>query len=123
MFIANPSVYSATISAYPNVLLDAECNIVAVINWEFIYGAPDEYTHSPPWWLLIEMPEYWPAGLVDWSSTYESRLPLFLKALEAKEQEMIAESRLVANKRLSACMREYWDRGELCLQGIVGLLI
>lgn len=31
-----------------SVLLDAECNIVAVIDCEFTYAVPDEYTYSPP---------------------------------------------------------------------------
>lgn len=74
--------------------LDAECSIVGVIDWEFAYAAPAEYTYSPPWWLLTEMPEYWPSGLADWSATYEPRLSLFLKVLKAKEEEMITESRL-----------------------------
>ncbi|KAK9440300.1 Protein kinase-like domain protein [Metarhizium brunneum] len=42
-----------------NILLDANLQIVAVIDWEFSYAAPSEFTFAPPWWLLIEQPEYW----------------------------------------------------------------
>jgi len=50
-----------------NVLIDAECRIVGVIDWEFSYAAPAEFTYSPPWWLLIETPEKWPKGVSDWA--------------------------------------------------------
>ncbi|KAI9736401.1 MAG: hypothetical protein M1818_006134 [Claussenomyces sp. TS43310] len=93
-----------------NVLVDDECNIVGVIDWEFAYVAPAEFTYSPPWWLLIEMPEYWPAGVEDWTATYEPRLALFLKALAAKEQEMVPQ--LNDDERLSIRMRKYWDSGD-----------
>lgn len=46
----------------PNILLDDDMNIVAVIDWEF--------TYSPPWWLLLEMPEEWPHGILDWTKKY-----------------------------------------------------
>jgi hypothetical protein len=55
------------------------------------------------------MAEYWPAGPADWSETYEPRLLLFLKALEAKEDEMVIESRLTT-KRLSSHMKDFCDR-------------
>jgi hypothetical protein len=56
-----------------NVLLDAECDILAAIDWEFTYAAPAGYAQP----TLIEMPENWSAGLADWPATYEPRLLLF----------------------------------------------
>ncbi|OBT87977.1 hypothetical protein VE02_04523 [Pseudogymnoascus sp. 03VT05] len=40
-----------------NVLVDAEFKVVAVIDWEFAYSAPSKFSQTPPWWLLIQMPE------------------------------------------------------------------
>ncbi|KAJ0415264.1 hypothetical protein BJY00DRAFT_293772 [Aspergillus carlsbadensis] len=48
-----------------NILLDEEGKIVGVVDWEFSYAAPVEFSFAPPWWLLIERPEYWPQGLED----------------------------------------------------------
>ncbi|KAH8810780.1 phosphotransferase family protein [Xylogone sp. PMI_703] len=92
-----------------SILLDDNDIIVGVIDWEFTYAAPAEYTYSTPWWLLIERPKFWSSGLANWSETYERHLLLFLKALKAKEEEMIKESRLAINERLSMRMKEYWD--------------
>ncbi len=49
-----------------NVLVDKDGKIVAVIDWEFAYAAPADFSRIPPWWLLLVMPEKWPAGLDDW---------------------------------------------------------
>ncbi|OQE05168.1 hypothetical protein PENVUL_c026G04463 [Penicillium vulpinum] len=48
-----------------SVLVDEAENIVGVVDWEFTYTAPVEFSHAPPWWLLLEKPEYWPKGLDD----------------------------------------------------------
>ncbi|KAJ5719412.1 hypothetical protein N7493_007867 [Penicillium malachiteum] len=40
-----------------NFLMDDSDNIVGVIDWEFSYTAPVEYTYAPPWWLLLKKPE------------------------------------------------------------------
>ncbi|KAJ5096402.1 hypothetical protein NUU61_005758 [Penicillium alfredii] len=48
-----------------NILLNSDSEIVGVIDWEFTYAAPVEFSHAPPWWLLIEKPEFWPKGLED----------------------------------------------------------
>ncbi|EAW19201.1 uncharacterized protein NFIA_091600 [Aspergillus fischeri NRRL 181] len=44
-----------------DILLNEELNN----RWEFTYAAPVEFSFAPPWWLLIEKPEYWPRGLDD----------------------------------------------------------
>ena len=95
-----------------NVLLDDNMNITAVIDWEFTYAAPLEFTYSPPWWLLLEMPEEWPRGIADWSKVYEKRLETFLLALKRKEDAAIETGRLVEGQRLSGRMRESWDNGD-----------
>lgn len=95
-----------------NILLDANMDIVAVIDWEFSYAAPAEYTFAPPWWLLIEQPEYWDAGFDDWLENYERRLATFLKAMADCEDERIAAGRLGEEQRLSGKMRASWASGD-----------
>lgn len=95
-----------------NILLDANLDIVAVIDWEFSYAAPNEFTFAPPWWLLIEQPEYWDNGLEDWIEKYERRLTTFLKVMVDCEDESISAGRLQEGQRLSAKMRESWANGD-----------
>lgn len=94
-----------------NVLVDKDDRITAVIDWEFAYAAPSEFAHSPPWWLLVEMPEYWPMGLAHWTTTFEARLPLFLAALERREAARLASGALGRELKLAERMRENWDSG------------
>ncbi|KAI9841099.1 MAG: hypothetical protein M1837_001003 [Sclerophora amabilis] len=99
-----------------NVLVNDEFKIVAVIDWEYTYAAPAELTFSPPWWLVLEAPEYWPTGLQGWAEAYEPRLNTFLRVLEGKERDAIERGSLrnssSQNPRLlSARMRESWDSG------------
>ncbi|KAL4920831.1 hypothetical protein BDW62DRAFT_208919 [Aspergillus aurantiobrunneus] len=42
-----------------------------------------EYTHSPAWCLLFEMPEEWSHGAQDWEEKYQPRLETFLLVLKA----------------------------------------
>lgn len=105
-----------------NVLLDKELRVVGVIDWEFAYAAPAPFAFDPPWWLLLEEPEYWPGGYQAWMQAYEPRFRLFLRVLEAEESKMQAANpaRLasdtsqpnVENSRpsLSERMRESWER-------------
>ncbi|KAG8407868.1 hypothetical protein J3458_020179 [Metarhizium acridum] len=95
-----------------NILLDANLNIVGVIDWEFSYAAPNEFTFAPPWWLLLEQPEYWKEGLDDWIEKYEHRLKVFLKAMVDCEDAAIASGKLQEHQRLSCKMRESWATGD-----------
>lgn len=95
-----------------NVLVDEECAIVGVIDWEFTYADPSEYVYSPPWWLLIESPEKWPGGIDDWVEEYEPKLMLFLEALEEREEIMIKEGSLFEDERLSDKMVKSWESGD-----------
>jgi hypothetical protein len=84
---------------------------VAVIDWEFTYTAPADFAFSPPWWLLLESPEYWPKGLDDWAVTYEQRLGTFLQMLERREQNGIQQGAIKSDQVLSTRMRESWESG------------
>lgn len=95
-----------------NVLLDQFLKIVGVVDWEFTYAAPVEFSYSPPWWLLIEKPEYWPEGLEDWCCEYERRLQTFLRAMIHCEDEDIEQGRLKECQRLSSLMRDSWESGD-----------
>lgn len=97
-----------------NVLLGEDSKIAAVVDWEFTYAAPVEFSYAPPWWLLIEKPEYWPTegGLEDWRTEFERRLETFLKAMINREDEAIRKCQLNDNQRLSGPMRESWKSGD-----------
>ncbi|RJE21516.1 Phosphotransferase enzyme family [Aspergillus sclerotialis] len=69
-------------------------------------------THSPSWWLLLEMPEEWPRGISDWSKAYKKRLETFLLALKRKQDAAIESGHLIEGQRLSGRMRESWDNGD-----------
>lgn len=94
------------------MLVDAENRIVGVVDWEFTYAAPVEFSHSPPWWLLLIMPEEWPDGLDDWATKYEPRLATFLRALESKEREFMEQGRIDKSQVLSAPIRRSWETGD-----------
>lgn len=69
-----------------NMLLNDEDELVAVIDWEFAYAAPAQFVLDPPWWLLLDLPETWAAGLEDWTRTYEARLETWLAAMARAEE-------------------------------------
>ncbi|KAF3481571.1 uncharacterized protein GIQ15_04330 [Arthroderma uncinatum] len=94
-----------------NILLDENSKVVAVIDWEFTYTAPSEFTYSPPWWLLLETPEDWPSGISDWVATYDSRLKIFLRAMVSHEDIAIRDGRLSEEERLSERMYNSWNSG------------
>ncbi|RAL11774.1 uncharacterized protein BO97DRAFT_470677 [Aspergillus homomorphus CBS 101889] len=96
-----------------NILLSRELEVVGVVDWEFTYAAPVEYSFGPPWWLLIEKPEYWPRGLDDWCSEYERRLQTFLRAMHQREDKAIEQGWLESTQRLSGPMGESWASGDI----------
>ncbi|EGX87696.1 Protein kinase-like domain [Cordyceps militaris CM01] len=94
-----------------NVLIDENLRVVAVVDWEFAYAAPAQFSLDPPWWLLLKSPEYWPGGYASWMEAYEPRLNTFLSVLEDEEKKNTGGS-------ISACpslvplsqqMRRRWD--------------
>ncbi|KAJ5780265.1 hypothetical protein N7457_005425 [Penicillium paradoxum] len=91
-----------------NVLVTKDLKIAGVVDWEFTYAAPVEFSYAPPWWLLIERPEYWSKGLEDWTQEFDRRLQTFLKAMiDREDAAMIKEE-----QRLSGPMRESWESGD-----------
>ncbi|KAM5449941.1 hypothetical protein MaudCBS49596_004704 [Microsporum audouinii] len=95
-----------------NILVNEDLQIVGVIDWEFTYAAPNEFSHAPPWWLLLEQPEYWPGGIDGWTKVYEPRLQTFLQVLEQREDVAIGRDRLREEERLSSAMRQSWTSGD-----------
>lgn len=95
-----------------NVLLNENMQIVGVVDWEFTYAAPAEFSYAPPWWLLIEKPEYWPKGIEDWTRVFDCRLKTFLKVMKDCEDAAIQQGRLKEDQRLSSPMRQSWENGD-----------
>lgn len=95
-----------------NILVNEDLQIVGVIDWEFTYAAPIEYSHAPPWWLLFEQPEYWPDRMEAWEKEFESRLQTFLKVLIEREEEAVQQGRLSQDQKLSGPMRRSWENGD-----------
>jgi hypothetical protein len=75
-----------------NVLLDKDLRVVGVIDWEFAYVAPAQFSFDPPWWLLLEEPDWWSDGIREWMKAYEPRLQTFLRMLEIEESKMGAKN-------------------------------
>lgn len=71
-----------------SVLLNDNNDVVGVIDWEMSYFAPASFHYNPPWWLIIDRPEFFKKGLRSWAKEYERHLPLFLKAMEIEEAEL-----------------------------------
>jgi hypothetical protein len=105
-----------------NILLDKDLRVVGVIDWEFVYAAPAQFSFDPPWWLLLEEPESWAGGWRSWLEVYEPRLQTFLRVLEVEEKKLaaadIAENvgrlSLTGDAKteapLSQHMRESWEK-------------
>ncbi|KAF5558995.1 kinase [Fusarium mexicanum] len=71
-----------------NVLIDKDFKVVGVIDWEFAYAAPAEFSFDPPWWLLLKYPEYWPGGYEQWMKAYEPRFRTFISVLQDEERKL-----------------------------------
>ena len=95
-----------------NVLLNGHMQVVGVVDWEFTYAAPAEFSFAPPWWLLIEKPESWSKGIEDWTRVFEYRFKTFLKAMKSCEDSAIQRGRLEEKQRLSNPMAESWKSGD-----------
>ncbi|KAJ5193754.1 Aminoglycoside phosphotransferase [Penicillium cf. griseofulvum] len=96
-----------------NVLLKEDSTQIAgVVDWEFTYVAPVEFSYAPPWWLLIEKPEFWAKGIEDWIRVFGLRLKKFLKAMKDCEDTAIQKGLLREDQRLSGPMYESWESGD-----------
>ena len=97
----------------PNTFLVDEFNdIVSVIDWELTYSAPTQFILDPPWWLLLDVPEMWSAGLQDWTTKFEIRLETWISSMDMAEA---AASLNVLPFKLSEYMRESWTTGRFWL--------
>lgn len=95
-----------------NILLDDSDDIAALIDWEFTYAAPTQFALDPPWWLLLEHPETWDAGMAAWKEAYEDKPPVWLQAMDDAE---MAEGEHAHQLPLGAYMRESWETGRFWL--------
>ncbi|TVY13475.1 hypothetical protein LARI1_G008207 [Lachnellula arida] len=99
-----------------NILINDANEVVSVIDWEFAYTAPTQFILDPPWWLLLDTPEMWDAGIDDWVEKYELRLETWLSAMKEAEAEESAGSGSKSTEfLLSAYMRESWETGRFWL--------
>ncbi|KAK3900870.1 kinase-like domain-containing protein [Staphylotrichum tortipilum] len=113
-----------------NILIDANLNIVGVIDWEWAYFAPESYTQDPPWWLLLGRPEYWRGTILEFRDEFVKALDIFLKELRTVEEKQLRghlvngqNERPIAQRlkalnldadatvHLSDRMRQNWDSG------------
>lgn len=97
-----------------NILIDDDNEVVSVIDWEFTYTAPTQFILDPPWWLLLDTPEMWDAGIDDWVKKNELRLETWLSAMKDAEESASSESKSM-EFQLSAYMRESWETGRFWL--------
>ncbi|KAF4438625.1 hypothetical protein F53441_12758 [Fusarium austroafricanum] len=98
-----------------NILLTETNEIAALIDWEYTYVGPTQFTLDPPWWLLLETLEMCSTGLDDWIETYESRLNIWLSAMEKAETSMPKSTPNALPGPLSRYMRESWQTGRFFL--------
>ncbi|MCJ1255592.1 hypothetical protein MMC24_003409 [Lignoscripta atroalba] len=95
-----------------NVLVDVSMlTVTGVIDWEFTYVAPAEFTYTAPWWLLLERPEEWESDLNKFLARYTPRLRIFLESLRECEGEKIKEGTLSGSQCLSGVMEKSLDNG------------
>ncbi|RAK97357.1 uncharacterized protein BO80DRAFT_428349 [Aspergillus ibericus CBS 121593] len=95
-----------------NVLINKHNTIVGVVDWEFTYAAPVEFSHAPPWWLLVQRAEGWDGGIEEWSGVFGSRLDTFLEGMRSCEDVMIGQGRMDETQRLSGPMLRSWESGD-----------
>ncbi|KAJ6043294.1 phosphotransferase family protein [Penicillium canescens] len=88
-----------------NVLLYEKLQIVGLIDWEFTYAAPTAISSAPPWWLLIEQPD-WPYCIEAWMKVRDYRLQAFLKVLIKHEDALLRYGQLEEGQILSGPMRK-----------------
>lgn len=95
-----------------NVLVDpSKLIITGVIDWEFSYAAPVEFTYAAPWWLLLERPESWEPDFNQFITRYLPRFRTFLEVLQDCETEKIKAGSLAQSGRLSIAMEQSLDTG------------
>ncbi|OJZ88519.1 hypothetical protein ASPFODRAFT_31498 [Aspergillus luchuensis CBS 106.47] len=95
-----------------NVLMNLNTSRVsAVIDWEFTYAAPAEFTYVAPWWLLLQSPEDWEGDLHQFLDRYIPRFHVFLEVLRECENKLMGQGLLLESQRLASRMGESLDNG------------
>ena len=95
-----------------NVLVSADdLTLKGVIDWEYTYVAPAEFTYAAPWWLLFETPEAWESDLNEFLRRYTPRLQLFLSILRSVEDQQIQTKTMNESQRLSNNMAQSMGNG------------
>lgn len=82
-----------------------------VMDWEYTYAAPVEFTHIPPWWLLLERPERWETDLTKFRLRFLPRYSYFLWALRRTEDTLIKKNILREDERLTEHMARAMGSG------------
>lgn len=100
-----------------NVLLSQAGGIAGIIDWEFSYVAPTQFSLDPPWWLCLDTPHnYEDGGLEGFTQIYDDRVKTWLEAVEDVEKEPGLERvSLPHGIGLSRYMRESWETGRFWL--------
>lgn len=96
-----------------NILLTSSDKIAALIDWEFTYAGPTQFSLDPPWWLLLETAEMWSSGMDDWCEVYQKRLQTWLVAMRNTETETNNSS--FSSAPLSKYMEQSWATGRFWL--------
>ncbi|KAG8162924.1 hypothetical protein KVR01_007402 [Diaporthe batatas] len=100
-----------------NILLDESDDITGIIDWEFSYVAPTQFSLDPPWWLCLQPPhDYDDGGLAGFIKTYDDRVKIWLEAVKDVEKEPdFASLGLPDGIGMSRYMRESWETGRFWL--------
>ncbi|KFZ09600.1 hypothetical protein V502_08630 [Pseudogymnoascus sp. VKM F-4520 (FW-2644)] len=89
-----------------NILVDDSFKIIGIIDWEWCYAAPFQFTYSPPRWLLLKEPAYWNFNSDnDLLDTYLSKLDIFMRILEEQEYHRKGVTGHSTDPSLSSLMR------------------
>ncbi|KAH0371531.1 hypothetical protein KCU65_g1677, partial [Aureobasidium melanogenum] len=93
-----------------NILVDSSTyQITAVIDWEWTYTAPQDFSYTIPSWLILEKPSAW----IESSKTkFKKQVMLFTQALEdaeRKREHLSPEQR--DEGRMSTAMRQSFEDG------------
>ncbi|MCJ1406545.1 hypothetical protein MMC19_000611 [Ptychographa xylographoides] len=89
-----------------NIIARTPSDVDAVIDWQFCYAAPAEFTYCSPWWLLLAHPDDWDDGLDNFLAHYLPKHEIFLQVLQECEGEAIKNGTLLESLDLSKHMAQ-----------------
>ncbi|KIW77070.1 hypothetical protein Z517_09516 [Fonsecaea pedrosoi CBS 271.37] len=93
-----------------NVLIDLQnLNVTGVVDWEFTYAAPAEFTCIAPWWVLLQSPEDWESDLRAFLERFMPRFRVFIEALREREEESSNEGDDAAAVQQRLSTRMEWS--------------